>query len=64
MVIFCKVNNMKDKTFWKMTIGSFICREIVNALEISNNFINELFSLLSLDSYNLNEYMTQKSIYN
>ena len=63
IAIFCKVKNVKNKSLGNISCASFICREITNILQISNDFALELFSLLLLDKEEINEYMFQKGIY-
>ena len=59
--IFYKVKkSLKENCFAKISCASFICTDITNVLEISNEFILDLLNLLSLDEEEINEYMVLK----
>ena len=61
--ILCKVLKINEQSLAKMTCGSFICKEIINTLEISEEFFPDLFSLLCLDGDSLCEFINQKKMY-
>ena len=63
IAVYIKVKNLKENSFGRMSSASFICREIINILEVSNDFVHELFSLLSLDDEDISEYMSLKGVF-
>ena len=61
-LILIKNSNFKDNSFGKIMSAQFICKEIINIFEVSNEYLNDLYCLLNIDDENLSEYLHHKGL--